>query len=140
MIVPPPTPNNPLNAPAPVAITASFRTRSRATGGDTSAREGAIRRRFPGPPARVRVTAAPAVAGKLARLIAPLRNGPRESAVLFDVDGTLAPIVHDPDDAAVPEATRAALSELARRFGLVACVSGRRAAEARRLVGVMELT
>lgn len=76
----------------------------------------------------------------LAELIAPLRDAPEESAVLFDVDGTLAPIVGDPGRATVPAPTRAALRALARRFALVACVSGRRAAEARRLVGVGELT
>jgi trehalose-phosphatase len=76
----------------------------------------------------------------LGELTAPLRNAPEASAVLFDVDGTLAPIVDDPAKATVPAATREALRALARRFGLVACVSGRRAAEARRLVGVEELT
>jgi len=60
--------------------------------------------------------------------------------VLCDVDGTLAPIVVDPGDARVPPETQGALRELARRFALVACVSGRRAAEARGLVGVDELT
>lgn len=75
----------------------------------------------------------------LAELTAPLRNAPREAAVLFDVDGTLAPIVDDPAEASVPAPTREALRALARRFALVACVSGRRAAEARRLVGVDEL-
>jgi trehalose-phosphatase len=77
---------------------------------------------------------------RLAKLIRPLREAPRESAVLFDVDGTLAPIVAKPGDAAVPFRTRAALRELAQRFALVACVSGRRAADARRVVGVDELT
>jgi trehalose 6-phosphate phosphatase len=76
----------------------------------------------------------------LQQLVEPLREAPEESAVLFDVDGTLAPIVEDPAQAAVPAATRAALRELAGRFALVACVSGRRALEARRLVGVDELT
>lgn len=76
----------------------------------------------------------------LRRLIAPLRHAPEESAVLFDVDGTLAPIVDDPAEATVPAPTREALRGLARRFALVACISGRRAAEARRLVGVGELT
>ena len=79
-------------------------------------------------------------AERLTGLIAPLRDAPRESAALFDVDGTLAPIVDEPGEATVPAATREALRALARRFALVACVSGRRAAEARRLVGVDELT
>ncbi len=76
----------------------------------------------------------------LAELAAPLRNAPGKAAVLFDIDGTLAPIVDDPAKASVPAATREVLRELAGRFALVACVSGRRAAEARRLVGVDELT
>jgi trehalose 6-phosphate phosphatase len=86
------------------------------------------------------VTAAPTVATQIAQLIAPLRSGPASAAVLCDVDGTLAPIVGDPEDAAVPPRTQAALRELARRYALVACVSGRRAVEARSLVGVAELT
>jgi trehalose 6-phosphate phosphatase len=52
----------------------------------------------------------------------------------------LAPIVEDPDRAAVPAATREALRELARRYALVACVSGRAALAARELVGLPELT
>ena len=72
-------------------------------------------------------------------MIAPLREQPESTAVLCDVDGTLAPIVGDPASAAVPEETREALRMLARRYALVACVSGRRAVEARRLVGVDEL-
>ena len=76
----------------------------------------------------------------LEQLIEPLRETPKVAALLFDVDGTLAPIVKDPAEANVPAVTRAALRELAGRFALVACVSGRRAIEARRLVGVEELT
>ena len=80
-----------------------------------------------------------AVAARIAPLIAPLRADPGSAAVLCDVDGTLAPIVGDPGSAAVPEETREALRALARHYALVACVSGRRAVEARRLVGVDEL-
>src|SRR5205085_8635510 len=53
-----------------------------------------------------------------------------------DVDGTLAPIVVDPAAAAVPDSTRLLLKGLERRYALVACVSGRRAVEARRIVGL----
>jgi len=74
------------------------------------------------------------------RLLAPLRERPRESAILCDVDGTLAPIVARPADAAVPRRAREALDALAARYGLVACVSGRRAAEARRIVGLGSLS
>lgn len=80
-----------------------------------------------------------AVAGRVAQLIASLRDDPGSSAVLCDVDGTLAPIVGDPAAAVVPGETREALRELARRYALVACVSGRRAADARHVVGLDEL-
>ncbi|MEK6326658.1 MAG: trehalose-phosphatase [Actinomycetota bacterium] len=80
------------------------------------------------------------VEARVAELIAPLRADPTSAAVLCDVDGTLAPIVGDPESAAVPENTRDALRALARGYALVACVSGRRAVEARRLVGIDELT
>jgi trehalose-phosphatase len=70
------------------------------------------------------------------KLLAPLRAEPARTAILTDVDGTLAPIVERAEEAAVPEAARAALAALSERFGLVGCVSGRRAEEARRLVGL----
>ena len=72
----------------------------------------------------------------LEALVAPLREDPAQTAILSDIDGTLAPIVERPDDAVVPQEACAALAELTERFALVACVSGRRAIDARRLVGV----
>jgi trehalose 6-phosphate phosphatase len=60
--------------------------------------------------------------------------------VLCDIDGTLAPIVSDPEDAAVPDATRDVLRQLVGSYALVACITGRRALEARRIVGVEDLT
>jgi trehalose 6-phosphate phosphatase len=69
-------------------------------------------------------------------LIAQLAERPAETGVLLDVDGTLAPIVERAEDAAVPEATRALLRELAVRYALVACVSGREEDDVRRVVGV----
>jgi trehalose-phosphatase len=71
--------------------------------------------------------------------LAPLRSEPGRAAILSDVDGTLAPIAPRPEQASVPEAARAALRDLAGRYALVGCVSGRRAAEARALVAVEEL-
>ena len=57
--------------------------------------------------------------------------------VLLDVDGTLAPIAPRPEDAFVPGPTREAVAALARsRDTHVALVSGRGAADARRMVGV----
>lgn len=71
-----------------------------------------------------------------AALLGPLRAEPSRSAILTDVDGTLAPIAERADEAAVPAAAREALAALSERFGLVGCVSGRQALEARRLVGL----
>jgi trehalose 6-phosphate phosphatase len=73
-------------------------------------------------------------------LLEPLRADPGRSAILCDVDGTLAPIVDDPDESAISEPARETLAELAGRYRLVACVSGRRASVARRIVGVDALT
>jgi trehalose 6-phosphate phosphatase len=72
--------------------------------------------------------------------VQPLRADPARSAVLLDVDGTLAPIVRHAEDAHVPEPTRVPLIAIARRYGLVACVSGRRAATARRIVSLGTIT
>jgi trehalose 6-phosphate phosphatase len=69
-------------------------------------------------------------------LLVRLRSEPEQAAILLDVDGTLAPIVERPEDAAVPEETRAEVARLAAKYGLVACVSGRPAEDARRLVGL----
>jgi trehalose 6-phosphate phosphatase len=78
-------------------------------------------------------------AGSWSALLDPLRGDPARTAILTDVDGTLAPIVDRPEDAAVPEPARAALAALSERYGLVGCVSGRQATDARRLVGLGEL-
>ncbi|HYI20644.1 MAG TPA: trehalose-phosphatase, partial [Solirubrobacteraceae bacterium] len=69
-------------------------------------------------------------------LLEPLRRDPARSAVLLDVDGVLAPIVTQPDDAHMPETTRRPLIEIARAYRTVACVSGRRASDARRIVAL----
>jgi trehalose 6-phosphate phosphatase len=69
-------------------------------------------------------------------LLVRFRSAPEQAAVLLDVDGTLAPIVERPEDAAVPQETRAEVERLAEKYGLVACISGRPSADARRLVGV----
>ncbi len=69
----------------------------------------------------------------------PLRREPGRTAILTDVDGTLAPIVERAEDAAVPAAAREVLAALSERYALVGCISGRQAAEARRLVGLDSL-
>ncbi len=71
--------------------------------------------------------------------LASLAAEPALTALLFDVDGTLAPIVADPATARVPDAAREELRRLASRYALVACVSGRPAEVARTIVGVPEL-
>jgi trehalose 6-phosphate phosphatase len=73
------------------------------------------------------------------RFLIDLASDPAHAALLLDVDGTLAPIVPRPEDARAPDETRSLLRELAARYALVACVSGRSSAEARRIVGVEEL-
>src|SRR4051794_34423846 len=75
-------------------------------------------------------------AATLEQQLLPLREAPERSAVLLDVDGVLAPIVQQPDDAHMPETTRRPLIEVAKRYGTVACVSGRRASDARRIVSL----
>lgn len=69
-------------------------------------------------------------------LLERLADDPPAAALLLDVDGTLAPIVASPERASVPAATRAELTRLAGDYGLVACVSGRTAEDAARVVGV----
>lgn len=69
-------------------------------------------------------------------LLIRFRSEPEQAAVLLDVDGTLAPIVKRPEDAFVPDETRSEVERLAARYALVACISGREAADARRLVGL----
>ena len=72
----------------------------------------------------------------LSDALGPLRADPARSALLFDIDGTLAPIVELAADARVPEHTRQLLIQVARRYGVVACVSGRRASESRAMVSI----
>ena len=82
------------------------------------------------------MTAAPSLDGALALL----RSEPPRTAILLDVDGTLAPIVRHADDAHVSEGTRKPLIAIARAYGFVACVSGRQAHIARRIVSLGSIT
>jgi trehalose 6-phosphate phosphatase len=72
-------------------------------------------------------------------LLASLAEDPERAAVFLDVDGVLAPIVPRPEDARVPDETRAELRRLNERYALVACISGRAGADAQRVVGVSDL-
>ena len=76
----------------------------------------------------------------LAEALRPLTEAPDRAAILCDVDGTLAPIVERAEDAEVPADSARLLAELGRRYGVVACISGRAADAARQLVGVEEIT
>jgi trehalose 6-phosphate phosphatase len=66
-----------------------------------------------------------AVGGDVPPALRPLLEEPTNSAVLTDFDGTLAPIVPDPDTARPLPGAAAVLGELSRSFGVVAVVSGR---------------
>jgi trehalose 6-phosphate phosphatase len=69
-------------------------------------------------------------------LLSQLTADPGAAAILLDVDGTLAPIVARPELAGVPDDTRHEVERLVDRYALVACISGRTGADAKRLVGV----
>lgn len=75
-------------------------------------------------------------AATLAEALEPVRADPARAAILLDIDGTLAPIVRHAADAHVPEPTRAQLIAVAKRYGLVGCISGRQSATARRMVSL----
>jgi trehalose 6-phosphate phosphatase len=79
-------------------------------------------------------------ASTLAEALKPLTDDPKSAGIFLDVDGTLAPIVGRAEDAHVPDKTSRVLGALARRYECVACISGRSASEARRLVGVGRIT
>jgi trehalose 6-phosphate phosphatase len=72
----------------------------------------------------------------LAAALRPLTEDPSRAAILCDIDGTLAPIVTRAEEAHVPDRASRLLGQAARRYRLVACISGRSATDARRLVGV----
>jgi len=77
------------------------------------------------------VTAPAALAVDIAR--AARRRGAAR-ALILDLDGTLAPIAARPRDARVPAATLRTLTRLVTEGWRIAIVSGRSAADARRLV------
>jgi trehalose 6-phosphate phosphatase len=73
-------------------------------------------------------------------LIARIAEDPARTAIVLDVDGTLAPIVPRPEDAAVPPETRAELERLAGRYRLLAFLSGRTGEDAKHVVGLEAAT
>ena len=64
----------------------------------------------------------------LTELLSPLVVEPAATALITDFDGTLSPIVSDPEAARPLDGVADLLQRLARRFGVVAVVSGRPAA------------
>ena len=72
-------------------------------------------------------------------LLARIAEAPDRTAILLDVDGVLAPIVEIPHEAVVPDKTRVEVARLHERYALVACISGRSGADARRIVGLDQL-
>ena len=74
----------------------------------------------------------------VARAVHALGHSP--SAIVTDIDGTISPIVPRPEDAFVLPGASEALRRLARRLSLVAVVTAREVAVARRMVGVEQLT
>lgn len=79
------------------------------------------------------------VARPLPPPLGALTEAPLETAILLDIDGTLAPIVPDPSRSRVPDETRAELVRLAGRYALVGCLTGRTTEQARMIVGVDEI-
>lgn len=69
-------------------------------------------------------------------LLDDLRGHPHESAVLFDIDGVLAPIVANAADARVPDRAQALLADLVGRYLLAGVISGRGMADVDRMVPV----
>lgn len=61
---------------------------------------------------------------------------PAGTLLATDVDGTLSPIVADPDDAVVLDAARRALTGLDGRLGTLAAITGRPVGRARRMLGL----
>jgi trehalose 6-phosphate phosphatase len=62
--------------------------------------------------------------------LSAIQARPERALVAFDFDGTLAPIVEDPDTSRSQDGAVAALSRLAERVGKVAVITGRPAAVA----------
>ena len=77
--------------------------------------------------------------GDTANGLAAWKNNPGTSAILTDIDGTLAPIVPTPDMAEVPAELKRLLRRLSEEYLLVAGISGRRTADALGLVGLEDI-
>ena len=67
------------------------------------------------------------------------RRDPGSSAILTDIDGTLAPIVPTPDMSEVPAELKDVLGRLSQQYLLVAGISGRKTEDAFDLVGLADV-
>ena len=72
-------------------------------------------------------------------LLAAWNKDPGSSAILTDIDGTLAPIVSTPDMAEVPAELKKLLRRLSEEYLLVAGISGRKTEDALGLVGLEDI-
>jgi trehalose 6-phosphate phosphatase len=81
-------------------------------------------------------SAAVTVSDRVRAALEPLRAHPSDSAVLCDVDGTLAPIVPRYEDARLLDGAREVLLVLRDRMRLLGFVSGRGLADLDRMVGL----
>jgi trehalose 6-phosphate phosphatase len=111
MMTPPPTPDSPENAPAITPMTIRR----------------AVLAWFP-------VTHP--LDDAVARMARDMGAHPDSAAVLFDIDGVLAPIVSNARDARVPDEALALLAQLVGRYLLVGAISGRGLADVDRMVPV----
>ncbi len=73
--------------------------------------------------------------GDVPEPLVPLREEPESGALFLDYDGTLAPIVDDPEQARPLPGVAEVLERLCGRLALVAVVSGRPAAFLQRALG-----
>jgi trehalose 6-phosphate phosphatase len=76
------------------------------------------------------------VAHDVTSLLDPFRARLRQTALLFDLDGTVAPIRPRPEEVGLSPAMRAAIGALPARAGFVAFVSGRALADLERIVAM----
>lgn len=73
---------------------------------------------------------------EIERALGPLREAPEATAILTDLDGTLAEIVERPGDARIDRRGAEALARIGDRYRLAGVITGRRSTDARRIVGL----
>jgi trehalose 6-phosphate phosphatase len=123
MMMPPPTPKSVEKSPADNPMTASLHQRADEL--SPAVAEGLLAS-----------VAMPSPIDDAETVLAPFRARVVETAVLIDLDGTIAPIRPRPEDVVLTPEARAALESLLSRACLVGLVSGRALADLERIVGV----